>query len=96
MLIKIESIRCPDVSGLVSGCLRNCRPDTPEYATMQMKVTMKDVAREAGVSTATVSHVINKTRFVEKETKDKVLRVMKKLDYYPNFAAQSLRSQKTK
>ena len=63
---------------------------------MQMKVTMKDVAREAGVSTATVSHVINKTRFVEKETKDKVLRVMKKLDYYPNFAAQSLRSQKTK
>jgi len=61
-----------------------------------MKVTMKDVAREAGVSTATVSHVINKTRFVEKETKDKVLRVMKKLDYYLNFAAQSLRSKKTK
>jgi len=61
-----------------------------------MKVIMKDVAREAGVSIATVSHVINKTRFVEKETKDKVLRVMKKLDYYPNFAAQSLRNQKTK
>ncbi|MBE3084857.1 MAG: LacI family DNA-binding transcriptional regulator [Bacteroidetes bacterium] len=61
-----------------------------------MKVIMKDVAREAGVSTATVSHVINKTRFVEKETKNKVLRVIKKLDYYPNFAAQSLRSQKTK
>jgi len=32
MLIKIESIRCPDVTGLMSGCLRNCRPDTPEYA----------------------------------------------------------------
>jgi len=32
MLIKIESIRCPDVSGLMSGCLRNCRPDTPEFA----------------------------------------------------------------
>jgi len=61
-----------------------------------MKSTMKDVAREAGVSTATVSHVINKTRFVEKETENKVLRVMEKLDYYPNSAAQSLRSQKTK
>lgn len=61
-----------------------------------MKSTMKDVARKAGVSTATVSHVINKTRFVEKETKKKVLEVMKKLDYYPNSAAQSLRSQKTK
>ena len=32
MLIKIESIRCPDVTGLMSGCLRNCRPDTPVYA----------------------------------------------------------------
>jgi len=63
---------------------------------MQMKVTMKDVAREAGVSTATVSHVINKTRFVEKETKNKVLKVLKKLSYYPNAAAQSLRSKKTK
>lgn len=61
-----------------------------------MQVIMKDVAREAGVSTATVSHVINKTRFVEKETKNKVLRVMKKLRYYPNSAAQSLRSKKTK
>lgn len=63
---------------------------------MQMKATMKDVAREAGVSTATVSHVINKTRFVEKETKNKVLKVLKKLSYYPNAAAQSLRSKKTK
>ena len=33
MLIKIESIRCPYVTGLMSGCLRNCRPDTPEYAS---------------------------------------------------------------
>jgi len=32
MLIKIESIRCPDVTGLMSGCLRNCRPDNPVYA----------------------------------------------------------------
>ena len=61
-----------------------------------MKATMRDVAREAGVSTATISHVINNTRFVEKETKNKVLRVMKKLSYYPNSAAQSLRSKKTK
>jgi len=37
MLIKIESIRCPDVTGLVSGCLRNCRPDTPEYASGKKK-----------------------------------------------------------
>ena len=35
MLIKIESIRCPDVTGLMSGCLRNCRPDTPVYAVVK-------------------------------------------------------------
>jgi len=61
-----------------------------------MKAIMKDVAKKAGVSTATVSHVINKTRFVKEETKIRVEEVMKKLDYYPNFAAQSLRTQKTK
>jgi len=36
MLIKIESIRCPYVTGLMSGCLRNCRPDTPEYALKEL------------------------------------------------------------
>ena len=36
-----------------------------------MKVTISDVARLAGVSTATVSHTINNTRYVSKETKEK-------------------------
>jgi len=57
-----------------------------------MKVSMKDVAQKAGVSTATVSHVINKTRFVRVETKKKVLDAMKELNYYLNSAARSLRS----
>ncbi len=60
-----------------------------------MKVSMKDVAQRAGVSTATVSHAINKTRFVRAETKKKVLKVMKDLNYYPNFAARSLRTRKS-
>lgn len=34
---------------------------------------IKDVAKAAGVSTATVSHVINKTRFVTEETRQRVL-----------------------
>jgi LacI family transcriptional regulator len=57
---------------------------------------IKDVAREAGVSTATVSHVINSTRFVTDETRDKVLRAIKKCNYYPNAHARSLASGRSK
>lgn len=58
--------------------------------------TIKKVAQHAQVSTATVSHVINETRFVSAETKNRVLKAMEELNYIPNPAAQSLRSQKTK
>lgn len=61
-----------------------------------MAASIKDVAKKAGVSTATVSHVINATRFVSDETKNKVLKAMRELDYIPNSAARSLRSQKSK
>lgn len=39
--------------------------------------TIKDVAKRAGVSTTTVSHVINKTRFVAEETKTAVWEQLK-------------------
>ncbi len=55
--------------------------------------TIKDIAKEANVSIATVSHVINNTRFVKEETKNKVLRAMEKLNYFPNFAARILSGQ---
>jgi LacI family transcriptional regulator len=58
--------------------------------------TIKKVAQLANVSTATVSHVINETRFVSEETKTRVMNAMEELKYIPNPAAQSLRSQKTK
>jgi len=53
---------------------------------------IKDVAREAGVSTATVSHVINKTRFVSEEIRERVLRAVERCNYYPNAHARSLAS----
>ncbi|MGB9181888.1 MAG: LacI family DNA-binding transcriptional regulator [Pyrinomonadaceae bacterium] len=53
---------------------------------------IKDVAREAGVSTATVSHVINNTRFVSAETRERVERAIEKCGYYPNAHARSLAS----
>src|SRR5918911_800042 len=56
------------------------------------KTRIKDVAREAGVSTATVSHVINNTRFVSPETRERVMRAIERCNYYPNAHARSLAS----
>jgi LacI family transcriptional regulator len=56
-------------------------------------VTMRDVARHAGVSIATVSHVINETRPVSDELRDRVLDSMDHLGYQPNTIARALRSK---
>ena len=61
-----------------------------------MKVTISDVARLAGVSTATVSHTINNTRYVSVETKDKVYRAIAELGYTPDASARSFRTGKKK
>ena len=53
-------------------------------------VTVRDVARRAGVSTSTVSHVLNRTRFVSDELCDRVLTAMRELEYHPNAAARML------
>lgn len=57
--------------------------------------TIREVAESAGVSYATVSHVINNTRFVTQETRDRVLTAMTALNYRPNALARSLRQGKT-
>jgi LacI family transcriptional regulator len=60
------------------------------------RVTIKDVAARAGVSTATVSHVINNTRHTEDKTKQAVLQAMSDLGYQVNTLARSLRMGETK
>jgi DNA-binding LacI/PurR family transcriptional regulator len=59
---------------------------------MKVRAQIKDVARVAGVSTATVSHVINNTRAVSEETRERVMRAIESCDYYPNSHARSLAS----
>ena len=49
--------------------------------------TMKDVARRAGVSTATVSRVINNTAYVEPVTRERVEKAMREFNYHRNAAA---------
>jgi LacI family transcriptional regulator len=54
--------------------------------------SIRDVARAAGVSTATVSHVVNNTRFVSEEVRARVLAAVERCGYYPNAHARSLAS----
>lgn len=64
------------------------RPPAPFFKTSRIK----DVAREAGVSTATVSHVINGTKYVTDETRRRVLEAVERCEYHPNAHARSLAS----
>lgn len=57
--------------------------------------TMKDIARIAGVSTSTVSHVVNGSRFVSPEMREKIEKVMKSLNYTPSLVARSLKMKET-
>lgn len=63
---------------------------------MLMAASIKDVAKEAGVSIATVSRVLNDVDVVNEETKKKVMDAIGKLDYRPNIVARSLKTQKTR
>lgn len=57
--------------------------------------TQQDIARLASVSRATVSAVINSTRYVLPETKARVLAAIKELEYVPNAIARSLKTDRT-
>jgi LacI family transcriptional regulator len=61
-----------------------------------LTITIYDVAREANVSMATVSRVVNGNQNVKPATRQKVLAVIERLDYRPNAVARGLASKKTK
>lgn len=62
---------------------------------MTNRVTMADVAREAGVSSMTVSRVINNKGAVSAATRQRVLEVTERLDYRPSGVARGLATQRT-
>jgi len=57
--------------------------------------TLNQVAAETGVTAMTVSRVVNGTGYVSEETREKVLRAVKKLNYRRNGLARSLKRQRT-
>ena len=60
------------------------------------KVTIRDVAKAAGVSTATVSNALNDADVINAETKERVLRMAKELNYVPNMSGRMLKAGKSK
>ncbi|MDF2835595.1 MAG: LacI family transcriptional regulator [Paenibacillus sp.] len=59
-------------------------------------VSIKDIARHAGVSISTVSYALNGNPKVTEETRKKILDVAKQLNYVPNAAARTLKKRETK
>lgn len=64
---------------------------------MPRRVNISDVAKEAGVSTATISYVLNHkaSESISEETKERVFAAIKKLNYVPNLSARSLVSRRS-
>lgn len=65
-------------------------------AGRKRRVTRRDVAERAGVSTATVSYVLNKTQKVPERTAEKVWEAVRALDYKPDLVARSLVTRESK
>lgn len=60
-----------------------------------MSVTISDIAKAANVTKATVSYVLNNKPGVSEETREKILQIMKEMDYHPNVAARGLAGKST-
>lgn len=58
-------------------------------------VTIKEIAKECNVSATTVSNILNGKPKVSEETRERVMKVIKRRGYRPNYVAQNLRRQKT-
>lgn len=58
--------------------------------------TLKDVAKEAGLTVTTVSRVLNNRGYISEDARKRVAEAMKKLNYRPNELARSLQNKKTK
>ena len=60
------------------------------------KITISEIAKLSGVSRTTVSRVLSGSTFVSKNTRDRVLDIIKEKEYKPSIIAQSLRTNKTR
>ena len=85
MLYLIQFYRnvCANVSQRFPGC--------PKGETNVKQVSVRDIARQAGVSTSTVSHVLNKTRYVSPEITERLNHIIEETGYRQNMLARAMR-----
>jgi len=62
---------------------------------MEKRISLKDVAKQANVSVASVSRYMNNPMMLRKSTRERIRQVMEHMDYIPNKLAASLRTKKT-
>jgi len=63
---------------------------------MRQRKTLKDVAKEAGVSVSMASRVLGNYGYFSEETRSKVLKAAEKLNYKPDVIARGLKTRQTK
>ena len=68
----------------------------PRSMTPKRNISIRDVAKAARVSTATVSRVLNKPDLVARDTAERVQRAISDLSYHPNIFAQGLMTRKSR
>ena len=59
------------------------------------RITIRDVAKEAGVSITTVSHALSGQGVLKQETRDRVIAIARKMQYIPDWSGQNLKSVET-
>lgn len=92
-------LEIPQTSGPSGSQVYHGRLTAPYIALksrVKMSVTIREVAKAAGVSTATVSNVLNKTGKVGRSTRISVLSAVKRLGYFPNVHARHLASHNSR
>ena len=88
--------RMPVAGCVPTDCILSCKNKNYEVNSYPMNPTIYEVAKRAGVSTATVSHVFNNTRYVSDDLRSKVAMAVRELNYKPNVAARRLRGGASK